>query len=83
MYKFGIDLKEDDVNKCGVLTLIPYKAGYYYHLVCLKIKYNICKDLIFGRDNMKEILEINRYFQGFNRSSLLYPKDITTNFYLI
>ena len=47
VYKFGIDLKEDDVNKCGVLTLIPYKAGYCYHVVCQKIKYNCCKDLIF------------------------------------
>ena len=24
VYKFGIDLKEDDVNKCGVLPLIQY-----------------------------------------------------------
>ena len=48
-----------------------------------EIKWNSCKDLIFGRDNVKEILEINRYFQGFNRGSFLYPKDTTTSFYLI
>ena len=56
---------------------------YCYDVVCQKIKCNSCKDLIFGRDNVKEILEINRYFQGFNRGSFLYPKDTTTNFYLI
>ena len=29
---------------------------------------------------MKEILEINRYFQEFNRGYLLYPKDTNTIF---
>ena len=83
VYKFRIDLKEDDVNKCGVLTLIQYSADYCYHVICPKIKCNSSKDLIFGRDNVKEILEKNRYFQVFNRGYLLYPKDTTTNFLYI
>ena len=31
---------------------------------------------------MKEIIEINSYFQGINRGSLWYPNDTTTNFVL-
>ena len=29
VYKFGIDLKEDDVNKCGVLLLIQYNTTIF------------------------------------------------------
>ena len=80
-YKFRIDVKEDDINKCReVLPVIL--AGYCYYAVFKKIKCNSCKDLISGRDNVEEIPEINCYFQGINRGSLLYPNDITTNFVL-
>ena len=81
--KFRIDVKEDDINKCReVLPIILYLADYCCNAVFKKIKCNSCKDLISGRDNVEEIPEINSYFQGINRGSLLYPTDITTNFIL-
>ena len=80
-YKFRIDVKEGDIKKCReVLPVIL--AGYCCYAVFKKIKCNSCKDLISGRDNVEEIPEINSYFQEINRSSLLYPNDITTNFVL-
>ena len=81
VYKFKIDVKEDDFNKCGeVLPVILYLAGYCCYVVSKKIKCNSCKDLISGRDNVEEIPEINSYFRGINRGSLLYPNNTTTNF---
>ena len=59
-----------------------FLAGYFCYAVFKKIKCNICKDLISGRDNVEEIPEINSYFQVINRGSLLYPNNITTNFVL-
>ena len=81
VYKFWMNDKKDDVNKCWeVVPAILYLAGYYYYGVFKKIKCNGCKDLISGRDNVEEIPEINSYFRGINRGSLLYPNDTTTNF---
>ena len=72
MYKFRIDVKEEDVNKCQeVLSVILYLAGSCCYAVFKKIKCNSCKDLISRRDNVEEILKINIYFQGINRGSLL------------
>ena len=83
MYKFKIDFKEDDVNKCReVLPVILYQAGYCFYAVFKKIKCNSCKALISERDNVEEISEINSYFQEINKGSLLYPNDATTNFVL-
>ena len=82
-YKFRIDVKENDINKWReVLPVILYFAGNCCNAVFKKIKCNGCKDLISGRDNVEEIPEINTYFQGINRRSLLYPNDTTTNFVL-
>ena len=82
-YKFRIDVKEDDINKCReVLPIILYLADYCCYAIFKKIKCNSCKDLISGRDNVEEIPEINSCFQGINRGSLLYPIDIITNFVL-
>ena len=39
-----------------------------------------CKSLVSGRDDM--LPDINSYFQGINRGSLLYPNDVTTNLVL-
>ena len=39
-----------------------------------------CKSLVSGRDDM--LPDINNYFQGINRGSLLYPNDVTTNLVL-
>ena len=66
VYKFRIDVKEDDMNKYReVLPVILYLAGYCCYVVFLKkIKGNSCKDLISGRDNVEEISEINSYFGG-------------------
>ena len=78
VYKFRIDVKEDDVNKSSdVLPVILYLVGYCCYAVFKKIK---CKDLISERDNMKEILEINSKLQGINKCFLLYPNDATINF---
>ena len=44
------------------------------------MKYYSCKSLVSGRDDM--LPDINRYFQGINRGSLLYPNDVTTNLVL-
>ena len=83
IYKFKIDVKEDDVNKCReVLPVILYLAGYCCYAVFKKTKCNNCKNLLSGRDKVEEIPEINSYFKGINRGSLLYPNDTTTNFVL-
>lgn len=85
IYKYGIDVKEDVVNNCReVLPVILYITGYCCNAVFKKIKYNSCKDLISGsvRDNVEEIPEMNSYFQGINRGSLLYSNDKTINFVL-
>ena len=80
-YKFRIDVKEDDINKCReVLPVMSYLAGYCCYVDFKKFKCNSCKDLIPGRDNVEEIPEINGYFRGINRGSLLYPYDATTSF---
>ena len=80
VYKFRIDFKEDDINKCReVLPIILYLAGYNCYVVFKKIKCNSCKDLISGRDNVEEIPKINSYFREINRGSLLYPNDTTTD----
>ena len=68
--------------KCReVLPVIVYLAGYCCYVVFKKIKYDSCKDLISGSDNLEEIPEINSYFfvgGGINRGSLfLYPNDTT------
>ena len=39
-----------------------------------------CKSLVSGRYDM--LPDINSYFQGINRGSLLYPNDVTTNLVL-
>ena len=44
------------------------------------MKYYSCKILVSGRDDKRP--DINTYFQGINRGSLLYPNDVTTNFVL-
>ena len=81
VYKFRIDLKEDDTIKCReVISVIKYFAGYCCYVVFKKIKCNSRKDLISGRDSMEEIPEINSYFGGINRGSLFYPNDTTRNF---
>lgn len=83
VYKFNIDVTEDDVNQCKeVLPVILYLAGYCCHAVFKKLKCNSCKNLISGREAVEEIAELNSYFQGINRGSLLYPNDITNNFVL-
>lgn len=85
IYKYRIDVKEDDVNNCReVLPVILYLASYWCNAVFKKIKCNSCKDLISGsvRDNVEEIPEISSYIQGINRGSLLYPNDKTINFVL-
>ena len=70
MYKFRIDVKDDDLNKCReVLPVIIYFTGYCCHAVFKKIKCNNCKSLISGSDNVEEIPEINTYFKGNNKSS--------------
>ena len=43
------------------------------------MKWNSCKNLISGGDNMEEILEINSYFQEINRGSLQHPYDTIVN----
>ena len=63
VYKFKIDDKEDDVDKCSVFPFILYLAAYWCYALFKKIKCNSCKDLISGRDNVEEIPEINSYFQ--------------------
>ena len=66
MFKFRIDVKENDVNKCRVLPIILYLVGYWYCTVFKKIKYYDCKHSLSGSD-VEEIPEINFYFQGINR----------------
>ena len=71
VYKFQFDLKEDDVNKCRkIYFVIRYLIGFCCYAIFKKIKYNSCKNLISGRDNVEEIPEINSYFQEINRVSL-------------
>ena len=49
VYKFRIDLKEDDIIKCReVISVIQYFAGYCCYVVFKKIKCKSCKDLISG-----------------------------------
>ena len=80
MYKFRIDVKDEDVNKCReVIPLILYLAGYRCHAIFKKIEYNSSEDLISVRDNVEEKPQINNYFQGINRGSLLYLNDTTIN----
>ena len=62
MYKFRIDVKENDVDKCR--EVIIYFTGYCYYTVFKKIKCNTCKNIVSERDNLKEIPEINSYLQG-------------------
>ena len=65
VYKFRIDVKEDDINKSReVLPVILYLTGYCCYVVFKKIKCNCCKDLISGRDNVEEMPEINSCFRG-------------------
>ena len=72
VYKFRINVKEDDINRCReVLLVILYLASYCCYVVFKKIKCNSCKDLISGKDNMEEIPEINSHFQGIKRFSLI------------
>ena len=56
VYKFRMDIKEDNVNKCRVLPIILYLAGYCCYAVFKKIKYNSCKELISGRDTWNKQL---------------------------
>ena len=65
VYKFRIDFKEGDTNKCWkVLPVILYFAGYCCYEVLKKIKCNSCKNLISRRDNVEGIPEINWCFCG-------------------
>ena len=83
-YKYRIDVKDDDVNKCReIISVIIYFAGYCCHAVLKKIKCNNCKSLISGWDNLEEIPEINTYFKENDRSSLLYSNKTTTNFHIL
>ena len=59
-------------NLVGISLISQYSE-------CLSVL-NSCKDLIPGRNNVEEIPEINGYFGGINRSSLLYPYDTITSF---
>ena len=75
VYKFNIDVTDNDVHHhynifSGLLLLSRLK----------KIKCYSCKSLVSGRDDMQP--DINSYFQGINRGSLLYPNDVTTNLVL-
>ena len=57
MYKFRIDVKEDDVNKCREgIPVILYFAGYCCYAIFKKIKCNSCKDLICGRNILNKQL---------------------------
>ena len=58
VYKFRIDVKEDDINKCReVLPVILYLAGNCCYVVFKKIKCNSCKDLISGIIMCKKYLK--------------------------
>ena len=81
VYKFNIDVTDNDVHQCKeVLPIIIYLAGYCCNAVFKKMKCYSCKSLVSGRDDM--LPDINSYFQGINRGSLLYPNDVTTNLVL-
>ena len=80
VYKFNIDVTDNDVHQCKVLPIIIYLAGYCCNAVLKKMKCYSCKSLVSGRDDM--LPDINSYFQGINRGSLLYPNDVTTNLVL-
>ena len=45
---------------------------YYTQQVIKKMICNSCKNLVSVKDNEDKMPEINSYFQGFNRGSLLY-----------
>ena len=73
IYKFDIDVTDDDVNQCReVFVVIQYLAGYCCFAVFKKMKYNSCKNVI-----MKRSCRRNSYFLGINRGSLLYPNTAT------
>ena len=56
VYKFRINVKEDDVNKYRkVLPIIRYLAGNYRYAVFKKIRCNSCKNLISRRNIVEEI----------------------------
>ena len=62
LMKIRIDVKEEEINKCReVLIGILNSTAYCYYAVCKKIKCNNCKNLISGRDNMGEIIEIKLF----------------------
>ena len=62
VYKFRIDLKEDDINNCTkVLCVILYITGESCNAVFMKIKGNSCKDLISDINNVEKITKINNY----------------------
>ena len=72
--KFRISDKEFDVDRCReVLPLLLYITGYCSYEVFQKFERNGWKNLIYGRHNLEEILEINSYFQEIKSGSLLYP----------
>ena len=81
VYKFNIDVTDNDVHQCKEdLSIIIYLAGYCCYAVFKKMKCYSWKSLVSGRDDM--LPDINSYFQGINRGSLLYPNDVTTNLLL-
>ena len=81
IYKFDVDVSDKDIKECKkVIPIIYYLAGYCCYAVFKKNKCTSCKALITGAGS--EIPEINSYFQGINRGSLLQPNDITANFIL-
>ena len=76
VYKFNIDVTDNDVHQCKeVLPIIIYLAGYCCNAILKKMKCHSCKSLVSGRDDM--LPDINSYFQGINRGSLLYPNNVT------
>ena len=81
VYKFNIDVTDNDVHQCKeVLPIIINLVGYWCFAVFKKMKCYSCKNFESGRDDM--LPDINSYFQGINRDSLLYPNDVTTNLVL-
>ena len=81
VYKFNIDVTDNDVHQCKeVLSIIIYLAGYCCYAILIKMKCYSCKSLVSGRDDM--LPDMNSYFQGINRGSLLYPNDVITNLIL-
>ena len=78
IYKSNIDVTDNDVHQCKkVLPIIIYLAVMPF---LKKMKCYSCKSLVSGKDDM--LPDINSYFQGITRGSLLYPNDVTTNLVL-